>query len=294
MSNNNHIYVVAGGLCVASLAGGAVGGYFYAKRKLMLQYDEELERQLEAATRYNERVLQDIIARNSPKYKAGSDWDQRDDDGVLIRQKYEPEDVYLQRVAEDEQRPDDDEPTDEEIQQVEEIARAGKQALIDYQGISTGKIVSEDEKPPPSALVRQNIFADKPKQPPRGPDGKFLPKQNVLEKTPYIISQEQFLENEPDHEQESLLYFINDKTLLDYSHETIEIDRVGEVNLTLFPDVMDGEISMICVRNEALMTDYDISLTYDSLTEHMGLGESDDDDYPNAEDEETADDPADH
>lgn len=254
----NKSYLIAGGASVASLAVGAVGGYFLAKRKFDILLDERINVEVEATKKHYSVLL--MQARDKPA---------------------SPADIPAAAAAEDDG--DVDEP--EEITEADqEVIAKGRQtlaqastALTNYQGYA--------DKPSLDEVVKSNIFttAASPKKslPPRDPTtGHFLPKpaaQSNAEQTPYLITHKDFLLNDGEYEQVNYKYFVNDKTLIDYDNESVEIGRVGEVNLTLFPQVPKDEPSIICVRNEWLQTDFEIQLVHESLTEYMGFGDGEED-----------------
>lgn len=240
----NKTYVAIGGVAIVSTAVGGAAGYFIAKRNFDATLDAKIAKEVEATKKYFSVLLMEA-KQNKPST---------------------PAEIPSDEIEDEELEEEDDEPVDPEV---EENAKA---ALTNYQGYAK----------PELAEVASNIFdrnsSPKKKLPPREPGtGKFMPRES-REPTPYIITDEQFLVNDPEHEQENLFYFAKEKTLIQImDREPIDIDCVGEVNLTLFPEVHEGETSSIYVRNEGLSIDYDITLTHESLTEFMGLGESDED-----------------
>lgn len=255
----NKFYLILGGTSVASLAAGAAGGYFYAKKRFDEQLDLGIAVEVDKTRRHYAVLLME--AKNAKPSLAE------------VTESYEDDEEEADRA---------EEPLDEaDLAAIEKgrknLAEASK-ALTDYQGASTKKAGEGD-------VVLTNIFETSPKPrkrlPPRDEEtGKFLSSsvkvKVAAEQTPYIIDAETFLLNDPGHDQEILLYFAKDETLIQvYDSEPVENNRVGEVNLTLFPDVPDGEPSIICVRNEGLQIDYEIKRTYESLTTFMGLGEDD-------------------
>lgn len=273
----NKTYLIAGGASVASLAIGGAAGYFIARRRFNTELDIRIEDELKKTVKHYSVLLME--ARSG-----------KPDSPADIQQTEQEEDLT---------------PEDEEVivQGRQTLANAAK-ALTDYKGISTKNrdIVGAD-KPALETVVKHNIFTDAASQskktlPPKDPEtGRFIkrPKDEPAESKhdgddPYIITHEEFLLNEPEHEQENLYYFHNDKTLIQvYDNEPVDIDRVGEVNLTLFPEVLEGEESIVCVRNPWLQFDYEIKLMDESVTEYMGLGTEDGDNDPADEEDEDND-----
>lgn len=237
----NKTIVIAGGTAVVSLAAGAAGGYFFAKNKLGKAFDKRVDEEVENTKKYYSILLME--AKN---------------------QKPSLDDLLEDGEEEDEDLEEDDgEVSEEEVALAETAARA----LVDYQGYA-----DVQKATPP---VKNNVFDKKPKLPPRDPSGKFLPRQgqdntpqDEQVPAPYIITQQEFYENEPGFDQENYRYYIEDETLLGYDTEApLDIDRVGEENLKKFNwDLAQEEENIICVRNPAYEEDYEIHLTYDRIT----------------------------
>lgn len=269
----NKTYLIAGSASAATLVIGATGGYFLAKRRFDATVEERIATEVNATKKYFSVLLME--AREG---KPDS-----------------PEEIRPEQV-EDDVAEGDDEP---------ELSEADRQAIARHRqrqteaGVVLTNYQGYADTPNTTGVVEQNIFSNPdvakktPKKlPPRDPStGHFVaradeedgpeaaesePAASSIELTPYLIGHDDFLLGEMDFEQENLKYFVNDKTLIQvYDNEPVDIDRVGEALLTLFPQVPEGHPSIICVRNEGLRIDYEIQLDESSLTEYMGLGESD-------------------
>lgn len=263
----NKTFLIAGGTAVVSLAVGTAGGYFIAKKRFEDGLPEIINNETEAMRKHFSVLLME--ARNG-KPSSPADIPRREDE--------DPEGADA--------LPDPDELSDEE--ETEEFSDEDKvvygnaqRALTDYQKISTQIVRDQPRKP---EVVTNNVF-DTAKSvrplPPRGPGGKFRPKTVREENSepPELIDAEVFLSNDSGNDQESLLYFINDKTLVLTAdpNEGYDVNKVGEVNLTLFPNVPEGEASMIYVSNMGLGIDYEIKRMDESLTDHLGMGENGED-----------------
>lgn len=263
---NKTTILIAGGASAASLAAGGAAGYLYAKRKFEATVDGLIETEVAKTKKYFSVLLAE--ARSGKP----------DDPADLNRS-----------TTKDVQEPDDEEPeelTEADLKAIEKgretLARAGK-ALTDYQGFAK---TSND-----TDVVENNIFSSsatpKKQLPPRGPGGKFQSKKSVQEPEPSTegdppqrISEQEFLLNDGEFEQKNLLYFINDKTLIDVENNNEPVDEglVGEVNLTLFPPADEDGGSSIYVRNAGLEIDFEVRLMTESLTEFIGLGDSEGED----------------
>lgn len=281
----NKTILVAGGASLASLAAGAVGGYFFAQNRLGKAFDERLEAELEATKRYYGRLLAEAHEKPKPsldelvKKSKTTAAQMAEHLGTSV-------DGLIGKDSKDGDEPIEDEPTDEQILAQEARQVKADTALTDYRGASA----KASEKNGDSEVVSTNIFADAPKtqRPPRDPEnGRFIPRNSneSTEDDPQIITQEEFLDEVPDgFVQENLRYFIKNKTLLDTSDEVVDIERVGEVNLTLFPEQEpDARFpAMICVRNRFRRQDYEVMLIQEDIGDYLNLGGGDDSDSDQA------------
>lgn len=262
---NKTLIAVAGGTSVVSLAAGAAGGYFYAKKKFAAKVDDlvsELVAHQVGVTKKNFDILLEEARKANAKPQEPAD----------LSRVIDEEDV-LPLEGEEEELSDKDRKT---IAQRRETRIQATEALTNYQGYAKND-ESGDE------AVESNIFSSnatpKKQLPPRGPGGKFVPKSEVNRRTelePQIITEHDFLLNDGELEQKSLLYFKGSDTLIDVENNNEPVDNgvIGEVNLTLFPEPDSLGESTIYVRNEGLGADYQVKLMAEDLTEFLGLGEN--------------------
>lgn len=92
---------------------------------------------------------------------------------------------------------------------------------------------------------------------------------------PYVISMEEFFENEPDHIQFSMVYYEGDGVLTDDSDEIVEhvSEYIGEENLTRF-GYGSKDRNMVYIRNEKTNADYEIARSAGHyVTEVLGMDE---------------------
>lgn len=94
--------------------------------------------------------------------------------------------------------------------------------------------------------------------------------------TPYIISQAEFLENEPENTQDQLTYFVQDDTLADSQGEVLpEEIFVGENNLQFGHG--SGDVNLVYIRNPERGSDFEVIRSDGSFAhEVLGLEHSDD------------------
>lgn len=87
---------------------------------------------------------------------------------------------------------------------------------------------------------------------------------------PYIITKDEFFENDPENEQSSVTYFVGDDTISDERDETIDdIDgTVGEDNLLKF-GYGSGDSNVLYVRNEKLGLDFEVNYSTGKYVEQV-------------------------
>lgn len=252
----NKIVLIAGGTSAVSLAVGGAAGYFYARREFNKKVEPLITEQVDKTKKHYS-----ILLEEARKGKPESIMD------IPISNE---EELELELEAEDPPAT-----ADVASPAVDSFIRSqANKAMIDYRGMS--------DKPQPDAPVAtENVF-DQPANkarplPPRDPVTKrFVPRerQSPADEEPKTITLEQFVENEDGHQQVSLMYFANEKTLLDpMTKETVDLDEVGAENLDTFPVVDAGVTCEIYIRNGGLQQDYDITKTEDDLTDWLGLGD---------------------
>jgi hypothetical protein len=269
----NKTYLIVGGVSVVSLVAGTGGGYLIAKKRFDAEIETRIDEEVEKTKRHFTILLEEARVKPEEDIPEIDDEDDEDTSGEEKEELTEADQAVIEKGR-------------------KTLAEASR-AMTNYQGYATK---------PPLEEVANNIFtADAAKRvstkkkplPPRDAAGHFVKQSDdeaVTNDDPSIITHEDFLLNELDYEQENLKYFVNDKTLIQvYDNESVDIGRVGEVNLTLFPDVPEGEPSIICVRNPGLGIDYEIQLTNESLTVYMGLGEDDEGLDDDEDDEDSRD-----
>ncbi len=247
----NKTVLVAGGTALVSLAAGATGGYFFAKRQFDQSIPGIIEAEIAATTAHYETRIAEMQ-------------EEPDEPGPETAPE---DDEELQLEAEDPPTANVRQPAVESF-----IKRNAEEALVNYQGMS---------KPPLAEVVGQssNVFDTnqvKPELPPRDDHGRFIPKQPEAPEDPFIISLEEWVENKPEHEQESLIYFMKDKTLMKPVEKmAVDLECVGETNLSVLVEMFskNPEGAEICVRNPGLEEDYEVTVSDLDLTEWFGSGE---------------------
>lgn len=162
--------------------------------------------------------------------------------------------------------------SEEEVEEFKEIAS-------DYNGSSNefaGVTVQEKSKTLDSdgdeveVTKTRNIFVD------GRPIEEFdfeAEEENRSGDRPYVIVLEEYLENEPDHIQFSMVYYEGDGVLTDENDEIIQNveEYIGEENLTRFGHGSKDR-NMVYIRNEKTSADYEIARSAGYyITEVLGM-----------------------
>ena len=146
---------------------------------------------------------------------------------------------------------------DEEPILVAELAEKAVNALETYRGTATPKddeISAEEFKMSTIRNVFQASLSDQ--------DFNYeleIAKRAEHPNEPYIISKDEYFENEPDNEQLHVTWFAGDEILADDQDEPMieGEETVGELNLEKF-GYGSGDNNVLYVRNEHLGADFEI------------------------------------
>lgn len=236
------------GAVLLGLAGGGVGGYFFAKKqlsdKLRLKYEEIAEKEIADAKAHYDSLQ---VAREKPM---------------------SPEEILEKLHGE------------ENMEDPEAV-----KTMRSYQGVTVEE-ESIVEAPPDAVTVAKNIFAERDRVAPapvpkkESDDWDYETELRIRAENPdrpYIISQDEFFEGEKDYEQTSLTYYEGDDTLVDDKDVAVPDSdgTVGDDNLMQFGHG-SNDSSMLYVRNDRLELDFEVALHQGKYTVDV-LGFEDED-----------------
>jgi hypothetical protein len=229
---------------------GATAGYFLAKKHLRTKYDDILAEEIEAAKNF-------YAAMNKDQFQAP----------VPAQLEDEEDDSASSSIVEED----------------------AKKAFVDYSGGSRGKIQVVENGPDAvvvtetteSQIVEHNIFLNGSALDREAWD-QDVEESKRTENFPYIISADEFFENEHDYDQHQLTYYAGDNTIVDDSDNGNTLPDhgvVGEENLSRFGHGSNDQ-HLVYIRNPRKELEFEIALSEGKYAEEvMGFdGEEDDDD----------------
>jgi hypothetical protein len=141
---------------------------------------------------------------------------------------------------------------------------AGKDGTIMYNKVvksSAAETVVDSGKVHEITTVERNVF-EAAKE--RNPD------------EPYIISQEEFMENEPSYNQSTVTYYVKDDVLTDERDDVIEeVENVLGLDFKVSFGEGSSDENSVHVRNERLQMDFEVMRDEDSYAQKvLGLEDS--------------------
>lgn len=245
LRGNNNLLIVASS--VTSAVVGAAVGYVVANQLLEKKFQEQLKIETQDARAYFQQMY------STPTFVA--------DEPV------QEEEELLEKVKQ---------ATDEFDGVPVDLVGRALEAVSEYRSDGNDTEPGDDRTPAP---VIRNIFEEAT---PAGEEVFEALLKSRDPNFPYIISKEEFYQNEPDHEQRKFTYWEADEVLVDDREEFNPIDDIervaGEDNLLRF-GYFSGDDHVLYIRNENLDPPMDLHITRSTgkyADEVMGL----DDDEP--------------
>lgn len=247
--------MVTGGLMFVSALSGGGAGYFVAMKKLETKYSKISEIEIEEAKEFYENKYKRI-------YKA-DEFESINDvaENLLTREAFETTDALAKEA---------------------ESARTNYAAAFD----ATPKPDREDKdrsdpRPTPETVVNvHNVFVNPPEDPLED-ENEFdyeAELRNRSEDYPFIITQEEWLENEPEHDQVTVTFYEEDGMLADEQDKPVpdSDEIVGDVNLNRFGYGSKNN-NIVYIRNMKMGVDYEVTRSFGSYAQEvLGFTHSDD------------------
>ena len=249
--NVKQYYMILGGSSVLSLGLGAAAGYVFAQRRLEEKFAAIATKEIAEAKRFYgmlnkkaEFATPESAVESLGLVDEAAEHVGKATDAVKALRKYRGDDGIMATVLKEAAPHVEDEhdnPTTE----------------IDEDLDENGNFIIPDE-------VEENPF-------------KY--EEEIKHRTsefPYVISREEFFENDGDNEQVSITYYAGDDVLVDERDEPIpDADStVGDENLLRFGEG-SGDRHIVYIRNETLNLDFEVAMSVNKYTEEvLGLTES--------------------
>jgi hypothetical protein len=265
---------------------GGFGGYIYAKKKLEPIYAERASKEIEEA-REHYRVIrkmdeefktpEQMVKEKYGESVQGLDYDQADKSDevpeVVIRKDQDGK-LY----------------TDYSTMSTKNVPPVPEAKTVDDVRAPAEQVVAEDT----TAVIPETKAEEKPKttrntfhqvSPRDNSDWDWAEQMEMRENfpnIPYIITHEEFLENERELLQEELTYYEGDDTLTEANDQIIpspETTLGG--NFAMSFGVQSNDHDVVYIRDEVQSVEYEVRRVKGTYVEHV-LG------VPNPDDEETS------
>jgi hypothetical protein len=235
-------WIVLGGAVAGSLLLGGGGGYFIAVKKLNKEYDEKLIKELQETKEFLQFTMDE--------------------------EKATPENIDFNEYA-------------VEVEVVEDAhgvsVKDAAKVMVNYAGVEkvddevlkAYDVLNRIPKESTDEVVEEtvNVFDTA--------DGVVVWDQASEEAQrdpliPYVISEDEFMQNDPNHDQTQLTYFQGDDILADVKDEVISDvnGTVGEDNLTKFGHGTESP-NTVFIRNEKLDLDFEVERSFSSYAEEV-------------------------
>lgn len=161
-----------------------------------------------------------------------------------------------------------------DLESVAERAQLHRDRLV-YQGkVNELGYTDEDPNREPTTAVEAVVVAERVEETVAvftAAEGNVPPERDPA--FPYLITVEEFMLNEPEHEQVTLTYYVGDDVLSDEREQPIrETDpSVGDDNLTRFgtPESLSKDPNTLHIRNERLEVDFEIVKSEGKFSEEV-------------------------
>lgn len=237
-------FLVLGGVSLVSAALGSVGGYYYAREKLIQKYDAILEEEKEALKQHY------LVFKKADEFESPEEAVRRLIPEQLAKQvPDEVSDETLQRVADGLKRQQYDKmykPTGEPAVKVPDVHKA----VFEPEGVLVE---------PASIFDDVVVKMGDPDEVGDEVAGYALGFNDVKDTKPFVISKEDYFENDPENDQVQWIYWAGDQVLMDEArHPVLDVNQaVGVRNLGQFGNG-SGDKRIVYVRNQARDMDYEI------------------------------------
>ncbi len=215
----NRQNLIVGGATVLSFATGVVTGYLLCNKRMASKYDKLLAEQIEQTKQFYGRLY-----KRDEYATPESTYDAMVDEAVEAVRAYKGM-------------------PPSKIEDVTEVSEEDGTIDVEYV-MSDSELVVVD-------VQEKNIFDNGiPEQ---------LDVANRSADYPYVVTLEEYMENEQGHEQVTMTYYSGDNVLADERDKHVEDVQgtVGRINLQRF-GVGSGDPNVVLIRNEKIGLDFEV------------------------------------
>jgi hypothetical protein len=201
-------------------AAGTIIGFEIAKRRFTKKFEKQLEQELEVARKFYGRL------------------NKMDAEGEVLT----PEDVVVERGHD----PVEEQAAEAIVEYQKGPKKQGPEGLVQYNTVtpSNGAV---------SGAQTSNVFA-------KNSFDLEEEKKRRTDESPYVISKDEFMENESEFPQVSITYFAGDDTLVDEEDAPMpEVEAtVGVDNLARFGQG-SGDANIVYIRNPLTKIEFEVA-----------------------------------
>lgn len=233
--------VVLAGVAVVSASIGATVAVYLTRRILKTKYERLIGEELQEAKAFYQK-----------RFKEGDYADP-----TLLAEQISDDNVAEEYAAETEM-----------VKEAVDIL--GKQKYVSYDKVETVGDPSAVVAHSDVTIQQTNVFVTHAGDEEFDLDTEEAKKQQGK---PYIITQEQFLENEDEYTQTTLTWYEGDNTLVDDRDQAVRnfVPIIGEDNLSFGYGSRDA--NSVYIRNDRFKADYEVVLSDASYAQHLGFAE---------------------
>ena len=236
-------YILAAGWGIYA---GVGLGYLIGRRTWKRIADKEIESVKDQYAKRQEAVWRGVVVDNLKEYKKElSDSDRKITKENLDKLQATPEEEELiSRYGGEEKQ--------ESIERDETLARESQAIAEDLKYYDLDTIDPEEVEP--NVKFSPDDF---PEEVP--PNRRFADTDPEDPSRPYVISVDEFMDDEPDYSKTTLMYYEGDDILADEKDRVIRsLDKlIGDDAVTQFGQ-RSGDNNLVYVRNERMEADYEI------------------------------------
>lgn len=250
----------------AAFALGAAGAHYFTSKRLTALFENEVEIEVKKAHDfYSKRAEEEVEKRQDEQADISEEATELQEtiEEVTVAN---PDDSGRETLVQYNKIASTYSPEDKNLigPKPGETQENYEQRLID-QAKNFVRGVVEDVEPDlveteEEVVVRENIFDNH-----GSAEVEALDTSTRTPDHPYVISAEEYEDNETGYSQNMLTYYADDKVLTDEKDGPLNLKVIGEKNLKF--GLASGDLNLVYVRNDELEVDFEVAQALSSYAE---------------------------